>query len=137
MNAELKTLIVKAGVRYWEDATVNGAEDINGTLIPLRVRDEWCPTIELDTGKIRNWPQGTIAYIHYKVCDAGQYWLGDDAGNKLLKWQGDYVPDRFLCVGDRGFGDYIILTVSNDGVITGWKKPHIDTEEEWKTEGKK
>ncbi len=134
MIAELKTLIVKAGVRYWEDARVNGQEDTEGTLIPHRVRGDWCPIIDLDTGKIRNWPQGTSASIHYKVCDAGQYWIGDDAGNKMLKWQGDYVPDDFLCVGDCGYGDYIILNVGADGVIAGWKKPYIKLEEQWKEE---
>jgi len=29
-------LKVKCGARYWEDATVNGVEDTEGLLIPLR-----------------------------------------------------------------------------------------------------
>jgi hypothetical protein len=34
---------VSAGVRYWEDATVNGTEDADGTLIPARKGDTWAP----------------------------------------------------------------------------------------------
>jgi hypothetical protein len=32
-------LHVKAGVRYWEDATVNGEEDTDGSFIPFRNED--------------------------------------------------------------------------------------------------
>ena len=122
-------LIVSAEVRYWEDATVNGIEDTDGSLIPLRHGEAWRPTIELATGQIRDWPQGVSADIHYKVCDAGQYWLADDTGNKVAKYSGDYVPDNLLCIGDRGYGDYIIMKVGKDGKITGWSQPAIDMAE--------
>lgn len=122
-------LVVEAGVSYWEDATVNGVEDTDGSLIPFGHGSHWCPVIELATGQIRDWPQGTTADIHYKVCDAGEYWLTDDAGSKLAKWKGYYVPDNLLCVGDSGYGDYIILKVGADGKIVGWSKPVLDNEE--------
>jgi len=122
-------LVVEAGVSYWEDATVNGVEDTDGSLIPFGHGSHWCPVIELATGQIRDWPQGTTADIHYKVCDAGEYWLADEAGNRLAKWKGDYVPDNLLCVGDSGYGDYIILKVGTDGKIIGWSKPVLDNEE--------
>jgi hypothetical protein len=123
-------LLVDAGVRYWEDATVNGTEDADGTLIPHRCGERWQITIELATGRIKYWPQGTKADVHYKVCDDGEYWLADEAGRRVAKWKGDYVPDRLLCVGDRGYGDYIIFKVGPDGVIDGWRKPEID-ESDW------
>jgi hypothetical protein len=123
-------LIVEAQVRYWEDAEVNGQDDVDGTRIPLRQDALWCPIIELATGKILNWPQGITASIHYKVCDEGEYWLGDSEGNKDAKWKGHYVPDAFLCVGEEGHGDYIILSVSADGLIAGWQPPTIK-ESEW------
>jgi hypothetical protein len=122
-------LIVDAGVRYWEDAAVNGEEDSDGTLIPHRRGDRWRPAIELATGAILDWPTGTTADVHYKVCDDGEYWLTDETGKRLLKWKGYYVPDRFLCVGDTGYGDYIIFKVGPDGVIHGWKQPAIRSEE--------
>lgn len=127
--SEPKLLIVDAGVRYWEDARVNGKADEDGTLIPFRKGDRWNPTIELTTGKMVDWPNGITADIHYKVCDDGEYWLADEHG-VLFKWLGYYVPDDLLCVGDRGYGDYIILKVNQDGFIQGWSKPVID-EKEW------
>jgi hypothetical protein len=136
MKLKLKTevdfdaaiLIVKAGVRYWEDAIVNGERDKLGSLIPFRNCDAWIPQISLEEGRILNWPQGTTADIHYKVCDAGEYWL-EELGCRKAKWKGDYVPDSLLCHGDTGFGDYIIMKVEADGKIAGWRKPEIDAEQ--------
>ena len=122
-----KILIVDARVRYWEDATVNGKEDTeDGALIPFREGDSWKPSIDLTSGKIIGWPEGTTAEIHYKVCDDGDYWIADADGTKRMKWGGEYVPDDFLCMGDRGYGDYIILTVLPDGKISEWSSPVID-----------
>lgn len=123
---------VCAGVRYWEDADVNGIEDKEGMLIPLRVGSLWKPWIRLSDGYIEGWPEGTTASIHYKVCDAGEYWLTDDDGERLYKWSTDYVPDRFLCHGDRGYGDYIIFKVGVSGMIEGWRRPPIE-QDEWES----
>ena len=119
-------LVVDARVRYWEDADVNGVEDTDGSLIPFREGDSWKPSINLDQGKIIGWPQGTTANIHYKVCDDGDYWLADADGTKRMKWRGDYVPNDFLCVGESGYGDYIIMTILEDGKIADWLSPVID-----------
>lgn len=119
---EVKTLLVEAGVRYWEDATVNGVEDEKGDLIPCRFNgsDLWKPIIDIETGIITNWKQGTTADIHYKVCDAGEYWLQDEDGNKIVKAKGYYVPS-FLAPQGSGFGDYIILKVDENGKIAHWR----------------
>jgi len=130
MSQQIKILLVEANVRYWEDSTVNGVEDKLGTLIPCREGDEWKPVIDLETGTILNWVPGTEAKIHYKVCDAGQYWLADVDRTKIKKWSGDYVPNRFLCFGDNGYGDYVILNVMRDGKIDGWVQPDI-VDDEW------
>lgn len=124
-----KFIEVDAGVRYWEDAMVNGVEDDDGSRIPFRVGDRWCPVIELETGRVVNWPAGMVADIHYKVCDDGDYWLRDDERREVGKWTGDYVPDAFLCHGARGFGDYIIFTVGADGIVAGWERPNVDPAE--------
>lgn len=120
-------LEVEAEVRYWEDATVNGQEDQDGTLIPFKFGAKWCPVIRLEDGKVISWPQGTTADIHYKVCDAGEYWLADELG-RIAKWAGFYVPTEFLCHGpdSNGYGDYIIFKVGPDGLIQDWRKPTID-----------
>lgn len=117
---EVKTLLVEADVSYWEDATVNGVEDENGDLIPCKVGDTWKPIIDLETGLITNWEKGKEANIHYKVCDAGEYWLQDENGKKIVKAKGYYVPD-FLAIDDSGFGDYIIMQVDKEGKINNWQ----------------
>lgn len=121
---------VDAGVRYWEDAELNGVEDVTG-LIPLKVGERWRPTIELATGRVIDWPNGSEAHVHYKVCDDGEYWLLDRERHRIAKWRGDYVPNRFLCVGDSGYGDYIIMTIEADGLINGWDPPRLDPDD-WK-----
>lgn len=117
---EVKTLLVEAEVRYWEDATVNGIEDENGDLIPCKVGNTWKPIIDLESGLITNWETGKEAKIHYKVCDAGEYWLQDENGDKVVKAKGYYVPD-FLAIDDSGYGDYIIMTVDKEGKINNWR----------------
>lgn len=116
---------VSAGVRYWEDATINGETDDNGTLTPFKSGDLWCPVIRLEDGQVMDWPTGTTADIHFKVCDEGEYWLLDEAKKRIAKWGGYYVPDDFLCPGDNGYGDYIILKIGDDGQIKGWRTPTI------------
>lgn len=122
IEVDLKTLHVRAGVRYWEDATVNGIEDTDGNLIPCRddASEDWLPVIELETGKIRNWIKGTTAEIHYKVCDDGDYYLMAQDESKHVLSKSGYVPDC-LSVKDNGYGDYIIMKVDSDGIIQDWE----------------
>lgn len=122
-------LKVNAAVRYWEDASVNGVEDTDGTLIPHRNGDNWEPVIDLATGKVIDWPAGTVADVHYKVCDAGLYWLLNDEGVEVAKWNDHYVPSEFLCHGDNGYGDYIIFKVDGEGQIQNWRTPSVDPDE--------
>ena len=64
--------------------------------------------------------KGKEANIHYKVCDAGEYWLQDENGEKIVKAKGYYVPD-FLAIDDSGYGDYIIMKVDKEGKINNWR----------------
>lgn len=120
-KVELKTLVVKARVRYYEDGIVNGVEDTEGDLIPCKQGNLWCPIIDLDSGVITNWKQGTKAEIHYKVCDAGSYYLQDAEGNTVLSIEQDYVP-KIMCPKESGFGDYIIMDIDENGKIENWKQ---------------
>jgi hypothetical protein len=117
---------VRAEVRYWEDATVNGTEDSDGTLTPFKRGELWCPVIRLADGQIVDWPAGTVADIHFKVCDAGEYWLLDENKTRIGKWAGFYVPNAFLCHGDTGYGDYIIMKIDADGFVCNWSEPQIE-----------
>lgn len=127
----IQFLRVSAGVRYWEDATINGQPDADGTMTPLRNGALWEPRINLETGEVLDWPwpQGPTADIHFKVCDAGDYWLQDENGIDVAKWKGDYVPDGILCVGGGGYGDYIILKIGANGLIEGWHAPEINAQD--------
>lgn len=123
-TVEVRFLKVEAGVRYWEDATVNGIEDEAGTLIPCRNQDNWSPIIDLATGKIEGWPENTVASIHYKVCDAGRYALLDAGYNEVCVKEG-YVPG-IMCPKSYGYGDYIIMDVGPDGEILNFDGTDLD-----------
>jgi hypothetical protein len=116
---------INAEMRYWEDARVNGVADEDGTLVPGRHGNDGRITIDLETGTILDWPGGTTADIHYKVCDAGQYWLLDATGRRIARYRGHYVPNEFLCHGDNGYGDYIIFKVNGVGKIEQYSRPSI------------
>jgi len=120
-EVEIKTLKVVAGVRYWEDATVDGIEDEDGDLIPCRDGDAWCPIIDIDSGIITNWTQGVKADVHYKVCDSGSYYLLDAEGAVVLAIEDNYVP-KMMCPKENGFGDYIIMEIDETGKIANWKQ---------------
>jgi len=114
-------LYVEAGVRYWEDATVNGVEDETGTLIPCREGELWKPIIDVELGKIINWTQGKTASVHYKVCYTGNYYLKNDKGDTVLEIESDYVPEM-MCPKVNGYGDYIIMDIDENGIIANWKQ---------------
>lgn len=118
-DVEVKYLQARCGVRYWEDASVNGVDDEDGTLIPCRAGDDWAPLIDLEAGKIIGWPEGTAASIHYKVCDAGRYALLDSAMNQVVEIDG-YVPD-IMCPEGGGYGDYVVMEIGHDGSIDKWR----------------
>jgi len=114
-------LQVDAVVRYWDDAKINGEEaQIDGEDTPLKVGDSWRPLIRLSDGVILDWPQGTTAKTHYKVCDSGNYYLLDADNGLLASRENNYVPDC-LSPQQSGYGDYIILNIDENGVIAGWR----------------
>lgn len=90
---------------------------------PLRKENWWRATVDLDTGKIHDWPQGVIGRMQTKVCDEGIYTLvGPDSG--VLDVRRDYVPNGVV---PGEYGDYVDLQINEDGVITNWpKKPNLE-----------
>lgn len=123
-TAKRDIIRIEAGVRYAEDAEVNGiAEDEENPRMPFLERDSqdgdgwrWNIDIDIATGEVIGWREnfGDIrAQTFYKVCDCCR-----------VKYDGmeqeDYVPD-FLAIDGEGFGDYIYLTIGCDGTIKGWK----------------
>lgn len=124
-EVNITTLEVKATPRYWEDTTVNGIEDKDGTLIPCRNGENWCPVIDIETGIITNWEKGKTAKVHYKVCDEGCYFLKEENGIIVASIEDAYVPNILDIYGDS-FGDYIILNIDENGKIEDWdNEPEI------------
>ena len=117
-DVAVRYLRADCGVRYWEDAVVNGLEDAKGD-IPLRRGDSWCPVIDLESGTVLGWPAGVTARVHYKVCDAGVYALLDADMNVVAEKSG-YVPEM-MCPAENGYGDYVIMDIDGDGKIDRWR----------------
>jgi len=122
-----KYLKVEADVRYWDGATINGTSSEQGENVPFKNGATWEPVIDLDQGLVVNWPQGVIAYFHFKVCDLCDYHMLDENKKVIASRFNNYVPDG-LCHGDKGYGDYIIFSVGADGKIDKYSK-NIDLDD--------
>lgn len=120
---------VEAGVRYCEDATVNGIdEQEDAPKMPFLERSEnphfgwvWKLDIDAKTGEVIGWkekyPDVTNARSFYKVCDCCHIKYGS------LDY--DYYVPSFLCLDDEGYGDYMYLTIEN-GFIKGWSESRFN-----------
>ena len=120
-------LKVDAGVRYWEDAQINGMDTPeDGAGFPCKNGDRWQPVIDIDSGRIINWMTGVVANVHFKICDDGCYYLLDANDNTIAEIIDDYVP-RILCPKENGYGDYIIMDIDKNGFIKDFDKTVVDT----------
>ena len=129
VKKEVTHLLAEMGVRYWEDGKINGIEDSDESpQMPLKNGDVWRLKIELATGKIEVWPEGVTASTHYKVCDDGVYTVLAAEGSAVAKVDG-YVP-RMMSPKDNGYGDYVIMDIGPDGLISEWKADLTCFEEE-------
>lgn len=153
-ECDIKYLKATMGVRYWVDCKYS---DDNGQtwntnfpdtneeserimkLTPCVVRkdigyresDYWEIVIDLDEGKVLNWPEGFCLDTHYKVCDDGEYVFLDKDMNEVVNitkiYQQYYVPD-FLAIGDDGYGDYVYIDINGDGTIKDFNKMKSEIE---------
>ena len=108
-------------------------------LIPCVVRknigyhesDYWEIIIDLDEGKVLNWPEGFCLDTHYKICDDGEYVFLDKDMNEIVNitkiYQQYYVPD-FLSIEDNGYGDYVYIDINGDGTIKDFNKMKSEIE---------
>ena len=106
---EVKKVRVSVAVRYDE-------EDIPKDF-PMRSGNMWNATIDIETGKIFDWPQGKSGDLYMKVCDEGSYYLLDENDEEILSIEGDYVPNKLI---PGTYGDYIDLKIDSTGTITNW-----------------
>lgn len=126
--ADVKTIRLDSCVRYWEDAIVNGEyENEENPRIPCAMEKNWIIDIDATTGNIENWEKGYTANVFYKTCDENDVTLYDKEGNILCEYEG-YVPGCFS-IDDKGFGDYIMMTIDENGKINNWKFTESDLDE--------
>ena len=81
--------------------------------------------IDLNEGKVLNWPKGFCLKTYYKVCDDGEYVFLDENMNEVVnitkEYDQYYVPD-FLAIEDRGYGDYVYININGDGSIENFNE---------------
>lgn len=111
VEIDVKTIRISAAVRYEEEDMPND--------FPFRKGDVWDITVDVETGKIKDWPEGVEYDLHMKVCDCGSYWLYD-ANGQMVGWiDENYVPNGIV---PGSYGDYIEMQIAADGTITNWPK---------------
>ncbi len=86
---------------------------------PFRKGDLWTVLVEMDTGKILNWPKGRAAKIHLTVKDGGKYTLYGPDREVLAKRDGDYVPHDVV---PGQYGDTVELDIAECGTIRNWPR---------------
>jgi hypothetical protein len=93
----------------------DGEEDIPADF-PLRQGDKWQAVIDIDTGRIHDWPIGTAAELSMNVCDSGCYILWDAERREVARIE-DYVPHGLI---PGKYGDYVDLKIDANGIIAHW-----------------
>ena len=107
-EVDIKYITIEIAVRYEEEDIPNNA--------PMRDDDMWKASVNIDTGKINDWPKGQTLDLYMKVCDEGMYRLFDADWNELACIDG-YVPNGIV---PGSYGDYVGLKINESGVITNW-----------------
>ena len=131
VEIEVTHILIRLPVRYEEEDIPND--------FPLRDGDVWEALVEIDTGKIVNWPSNhrfqECSINNMKVSDEGTYVLlcgtvansgqpGQILGTltEVARLENEYVPHGVV---PGVYGDYVELDIKN-GVITNWpKKPNL------------
>ncbi len=99
------------------------SDDITPEEEPLPFLNEngsWDITVDIDTGRIREWPTGQGPFdIYAKPVDTGVYQLFKKGQSEPAYKLSGYVPHGII---PGEFGDYVDLQINEDGVITNWPK---------------
>jgi hypothetical protein len=108
---DVRYVRVCVAVRY-------GEKDIPNDF-PLRSDDMWCGTIDINTGKVLEWPKDKteLHKLSMKVCDEGTYYL-QTVDDEFVSVIDGYCPNQLI---PGSYGDYIDLQIEN-GIVTNWYK---------------
>jgi hypothetical protein len=91
---------------------------------PNRIDNSVTLVIEIDNGKIIDFPVEYTGSLSTKLTDGGSYYLLDEKMNVLYSLEPDYVPNKLIPEHD-GCGDYIDLKIANAHVTNWYKNPSI------------
>lgn len=109
---EFDSIRVVAEMRYPDEDAPDGMFGLDGETLDI--------TIEVSddgkTARIKGWTGPAIG-LHTKVCDCCSTYLMC-RGFHVVEREDDYVPG--FMPGDH-YGDYLILDIDADGVITNWE----------------
>lgn len=112
---EIKKIEILISMREIADHTPAIPESLQTALQSL---GKWRLLVEIDTGKIENWPADAGALdLYCKPRDSGTYRLISPDNKEVAIIDGGYVPNGII-PGD--YGDYIGLKIRSDGVIENW-----------------
>ena len=117
--ADIKYLKAVIDNPYYEDFEVNDKEIESWDELPSCMKGadgdiEFA--VDIETGKILGWEEGTTFVACSKVRDSGTYWLMDGDYDRAIPSLNRYVPCMLDTRGD-GFGDYMQFTVDTHGYI--------------------
>lgn len=114
-EVEIRKVLIDIHIRYVGDSE----DDDVPTTLPLLKGSQWKAYVDIDTGKIEEWPDGVAINLHAKVCDEGVYTLYGDGG-EIISVKDGYVPNGLI---PGSYGDYVELEINTNGVITNWPSP--------------
>ena len=143
---EVRFLACDVEPRYLEDSQINENDDLDYdeqfnqgmySRMPLMtkviktktnvwgnqyctVEYHWLIIIDLDEGRILDWEKGTIANIHYKVCDQGKYSFLDNDLEEIIGSEATMYVPSLLDFKNDSFGDYMDFTIDENGYIKEW-----------------
>lgn len=113
VEIEVSTVLIQISPRHIGDTD----DDEMPTDMPLLEGGTWTAFVIVDSGQIKNWPEGRAQSIHVKACDTGTYVLYDSNQVEQGRIEQDYVPNQLI---PGSYGDYVELEISGGGVITNW-----------------
>ena len=121
--ADIKYLKVDIEDYYLEDFEVNGKEVETWDDFPscMKGRDGNIEfAVDIETGKILGWTEGTTFVAYAKIADGGTYFLTDENYERMIPSLNRYVP-CMLDTRSDGYGDYMQFSVNEQGYIVNFK----------------
>jgi hypothetical protein len=102
------------------DVPVNYGTEEMPEDFPLRIGDGWKAKVEIDTGRIIDWPATNAgSEVYLTVKDGGTYKLFGPDGKEVAAREENYVPHGVV---PGEYGDTIELRINAEGIITNWPK---------------